>query len=503
MTTQTNNNAGKSGAEAGAVEFVEKLRTALKRDGDFPANAKLVGELRMLVSDPKTTANQVTELILKEPSLGTRVLHMVNSSFYRRAKPIMTVSQAVIQIGMRPLAELCAGLVLLQKFVPAARRGGPFAACLQRTIITSLLTSTLSSNLNTPGSSKADETGYLAGSFSELGVLLLAYYFPQIYDNALRRAETKKHDIRQSIHEITGLSPIQLSIEVINALNLPEFYKHALLAVQDVIDKKNPDEGPPERQNSARLAKALFASQKISTAVVHSKSKQELDSTIQGLKQDLNLDAKVLNNIVGELPQIFKNHCNSIDLVCPPLPEYVAAYGSTALTTSGTEDEQPVSDEVSQFSSFVEEIREAVESREPTASIITRVMETFAWSLHFDRVILMLVGSGKKKLLGRMALGAIDDFDPKKFERPLGPEAGPYAPDAQAFTEGRPIFSGDPLFEDGWPIAAIPIGYGQRSIGVIYADRAGSINDEVSSREQAAIGVLAELLDRSVSIHSK
>ena len=125
-------------------ELIQRLRSALAKDGDFPASAKVVSELRQLTNDPKTTASQITEVILREPSLGTRVLHLVNSSFYRRAKAIMTVSQAVVQIGMRPLAEMCAGLVLLQKFVPTARQGGSFANCLRKTVLTSLLTSSIS-----------------------------------------------------------------------------------------------------------------------------------------------------------------------------------------------------------------------------------------------------------------------------------------------------------------------------------------------------------------------
>ena len=119
-----------------ALDLLDKMRKALQKDGDFPASARVVNELRTLISNSQTTATQITEVILKEPSLGTRVLHLVNSSFYRRAKPIMTVSQAVIQVGMRPLAELCSGLVLLQKFIPVAGRGGAFAECLQRSIVT-------------------------------------------------------------------------------------------------------------------------------------------------------------------------------------------------------------------------------------------------------------------------------------------------------------------------------------------------------------------------------
>ena len=36
-------------------EFVEKLKKALRRDGDFPASAKVVTELKTLVSNPGST----------------------------------------------------------------------------------------------------------------------------------------------------------------------------------------------------------------------------------------------------------------------------------------------------------------------------------------------------------------------------------------------------------------------------------------------------------------
>lgn len=489
--------------DAGSVtseQFLEKLRKALRRDGDFPASAKIVAELRKLTSDPKTTANQVTEVILREPSLGTRVLHLVNSSFYRRAKPIMTVSQAVIQIGMKPLSELCAGLVLLQKFIPLARRGGAFADCLQKTILTSLLSSNISAELSATNQTvKVDETGYLAGSFSELGTLLLAYYFPQVYESAIKRAESKRQDLSQSISEITGLSPSQLSIEVIEALGLPKFYRDTIVNAQSVATPGAAANSQPMPEELARVSKAIFAAQNISDVVVHSKNKQQLDAIISSVTAKIGLPPRALNSIVGELPNTFKNHCSSIELQLPSLPEFVEAY-SEATPAGGTE--QPSSLQEDKFAQFVDEIRQAVESHEPPATVITTVMETFAWSLNFDRVLLLLIASGKRKLVGRMLLGRMENFNPQTFERPVGNEANPYAPDATAFRESRPVFNGDPLLDKGWPLAVIPVGFGQKAIGVIYADRTATESRELSGREQAAIGVLAELLDRSISLHS-
>lgn len=498
--------AGHSKTAITAEELVRKLRNALRRDGDFPASAKVVSELKQLTSDPKTTANQVTEVILREPSLGIRVLHLVNSSFYRRAKPIMTVSQAVVQIGMKPLAEMCSSLVLLQKFVPAARRGGSFASCLRKTVLTSLLASTIAPG--TPSSQRSptrtDEYGYLAGSFYELGSLLLAFYFPQIYDAAVKRAEWKCLEVGQGIKEITGLSPIQLSLEVIEALDLPPFYREVLRACEPPTGE-SPVQTKPLTASGlpdiTQIGRSVNAAKSISEVVTAGKSRQELEQVLDQVKNKFGFDAQFLNKVMAELPAIFKDHCSCLDLQLPALPEFVMSYreGGEMLSPRGQLDED------SQFNQFVSEIRQAVESREPTASIITSVMETFAWSLGFERVLLLLVASAKTKLVGRLLLGNVPNFDPKKLERPLGSRAGSQAPDAVAFNESRPVFNGEAIFSGGWPLAAIPIGFGQRAIGVIYADRDSSKQDgvkELSAREQAAIGILAELLDRSLSLQA-
>ena len=508
--------------DAKATEFLEKLKKALSRSGDFPASARVVSQLRELVSNPDTSTNQVAELILGEPSLGARVLHVVNSSFYKRAKEIYTVSQAVVQIGMRPLAELCSGLILLQKFIPAARKGGPFATCLKRTITTALLTSSLTSEMNkdSNGGSEEktgkDEAGYLTGSFAEMGTLLLAYYFPKLYESAEKRSQTKNQPLAKSIKELVGLSPFEISKEVISELKLPQKYI-------DVIDQGNTLLEEPTKKTSkamesnkdAPLIYSLYAGSRLSTAITDGNSGDEIQDVLDELHNIVPLENVSMSEVLGSLTEAFEDYCSALELKLPKLPEELKEYREQKArekeqdegiseSGEGAEESSPRQklSEEEQFAEFVEEIRAAVENREPSASVITTVMETCAWGLGFDRVLLMLLAPGKKHLAGRMLLGNIEGFNPKEFTRPIGKEASSYAPDAASLSEGRPVYRGDPLFDEGWPFAAIPVGFDKRSVGVIYADRTNDGDKELSAREQAAISVLAELLDRSISMNS-
>lgn len=477
-------------------QFLEKLRGALQRDGDFPASARVITELRKLAQDPRSTANQIAEVILREPSLGTRVLHLVNSSFYRRSRPIMTVSQAVIQIGMKPLAELCTSLVLLQKFVPPARQGGTFARCLRQTILTSILSSSLPSAGSGPTSSKSDECGYLAGSLSELGMLLLAYYFPQVYDKALQRAESKRMPVSQAVAEMVGLSTLELSLEVARALDLPEFYQEVIRAAANPPQQSAERGVSLERAAIMRASRTLFAARALSETLSTTASPGEFERVVRQCSERLGCEIKALGRVLGQLPDAFGRHCAASELNLPALPDFIGKLSREEVP--GEPVDEPRGTDEDRFAQFVEEIREAVRSREPSASVITTVMETLAWGLKFDRVLLMLIAPGRKVLLGRMLLGEVPNFDPKSYQRPLGRAAGPHAPDAVAVAEGRSIFTGDSLFLNGWPLTAIPLGFGTRCIGVIYADRCHD-ETELSPREQAAIGLLAELLDRSIT----
>ena len=493
--------------------FIGKLKSALRKDGDFPASAKTVTELRMLVNDPKTTASQITEVILREPSLGIRVLHLVNSSFYRRGKTIMTVTQAVVQIGMKPLAELCAGLILLQKFVPAARQGGPFAYCLRRSVLSSLLASSVSNQISVSETSREkanDETGYLAGAFAELGTLLLAFYFPQIYESALKRAEEKGLDLGTAIKHTIGLTPLQLSTEVIRALELPAYYIDVLEASQEPKTVANLSKLPTSREQVMSTANSVFAGTLLSDVISAGKGKLDMDKALSKLKDQLGVSPETLLNVVGSITPVYLEHCSSLQLTLPSLPEYLRSYEKAAAEKSaGSAAGSDAAEESveSNVRDYIEEIKRLVDERAPTATIVTTVMETLAFGLGFDRVIMMLVNQSRDKLIGRMMLGQIPNFDATKFHRPIGRTAHPQAVDNLAFSEGRAVFAGEPVFEDGWPRMAIPIGFGKRAVGVVYGDRSktvdAAIKRELTSREQANITLLAELLDNSIAAQGK
>jgi HD-like signal output (HDOD) protein len=484
-------------ATEGRDGILKKLRDALNADGDFPVRARVVADIRKLANDPETPMDKIVELILGEPSLGMRLLHMVNSVLYNRRVEILTVSQAVVHLGMRALADVCAGLVLLQRFTPTAQRGGIFADNVKKSILTSVLTSAF-----VVADDDAEERGYLAGTFYSMGPLLLAFYFPQVFEAAEKRAVKRGQTITQSITETLGIAPVALSAGIVENLSIPEYYSEVIGAAVDIQSKVPESES---EYSYSQLAQALADASKVADAIVDTHTRMELKTALESFVSKSTVSIDQLVKILSKVPAVFKQQCETIDMKFLTLPEhfvsFLASPDDLEHVSESAEEEALTGD---QLNYYLEDIRQAILNQENMSSIITSVMEAIAFGLEFDRVMLMVSDSGETTLQGKMALGESFGIEPTRFTRAILDESHDAHPDSNAFVVRSVEMYGDPVFEDGWPFLAIPIGQNASPIGVIYADIVQGASkglDGLNERTQLAANVLADLLDQALLIN--
>lgn len=486
-------NTPNSQIPAAGDDIITRLTEALKKDGDFPASAAVVNKLKELTKDPRASSQQVAEVILTEPSLSTRILHLVNSAMYRRSKTIMTVSQAVVAVGMKSIAELCAGVILLQRFIPAARNGGAFADCFKKSMVTSLLSSSFSESIvgTNEGNSSGNELGYISGFFSEIGTMLLAYYFPKIYDSAVQRAKQKGISIADSLHQITGHSPTDLSVAVIQALGLPSFYCDVVRTINDKDRLNQENIRSLEETKLIIAARSVGAGYKVSAAIAEG-NKEGVDKALSEVSSEYNLEFETVGKALANLQNIFSEHCSISEIQLPSLPEFLHNYSSEPLPIS---DVKEIPSTSTKLISLIDEIRQAVDNHESTATVITATMEALKFGLQFDRVLLMLLDPTKKNLVARMGLG-IEGFKVGMISVVFTESASSSA--VRCLKESRPLYQGEPLLLDGWPVAFIPIGNTKRGPGIIYADKKDQ-TDELPESDKATISVITNLLEKSLS----
>lgn len=135
---------------------------------ELPVLGGVVQELESVTGKNNSTALQLADVILKDPSLTSRVLKVANCVIYNPTinNPITTISRAVVQLGITGVKSIYASVVLIDKLLtdqspPHALNG----------IVHAINAAVQASNIMARVTGKANEEVFIAALLYRLGEL--------------------------------------------------------------------------------------------------------------------------------------------------------------------------------------------------------------------------------------------------------------------------------------------------------------------------------------------
>ena len=141
----------------------------------IPSPPQIITRLLAMISEDRCSADELSELILKDPSLTARILKVANSPFYQFSNKIETVSHAISLLGQETIRMICVSESFLAIF-PMNR--GRLHQLFQRHNDHSLLTGIIAKALIAYLSPDVDpEKAFIAGLLHDIGKPILWYNF--------------------------------------------------------------------------------------------------------------------------------------------------------------------------------------------------------------------------------------------------------------------------------------------------------------------------------------
>lgn len=161
----------------------EGVLAALEQAGALPTLPGVYQRIRALAADPSSTAADLGKVVSEDPALASRLLRLVNSSFYGLPGKIASLSRAAVMVGFKALEKLALTASVVELF---RGRGGPgldLAGLWEHSLATALLARALARQA---GVGQAEEV-FAAGLLHDIGKLVLSSRFPGPYGRALAR----------------------------------------------------------------------------------------------------------------------------------------------------------------------------------------------------------------------------------------------------------------------------------------------------------------------------
>lgn len=219
---------------------IEYLLRRMRRKKEFPTVSRTLIDINKLTAaESDASADKLSNVILRDFSLTSKLLKLVNSSFYgTRGGKITNVSQAVVLLGLEQVRMTANSLTF---FGHMKSDDDLLKDAMTRSFLSGLISRHLAKRQSLP---QAEES-FISGMFQSLGENLVIYYFRDEYDEILDVVAEKGITKGEAAEQVLGVSLAAIGSAVAATWQLP---KAMIFAIQGVSAGRVPEPESPEEQ---------------------------------------------------------------------------------------------------------------------------------------------------------------------------------------------------------------------------------------------------------------
>ena len=203
----------------------KQIEAFIARVKEFPTLPTIYSRLMDVMSNPRSTAHDVADIISQDQAAASKVLKVANSSLYGFYGKINTISKAITYIGFDEVKNLVIALSIFNIFSDAKKNYLMNPIDLWKHSIGVAVTTRL---IGKTIGVKNVENYFLAGILHQLGKLFLYKIQPDEYTKVIAYALSKQIPVRDAEQEKLGITYTVAGELLAEKWNLPKSIKDAI-----------------------------------------------------------------------------------------------------------------------------------------------------------------------------------------------------------------------------------------------------------------------------------
>jgi HD-like signal output (HDOD) protein len=216
--------------------FVKEIVQKILKNNSFLTFTSQINDVNRILKMKYSSANDIADVILKDLALTTKLLKLVNSSFYGQFsnKGIKTVSEAMIILGTEEIKLAAASLKIYELMQDIAN-----IKILKQKVLKALQRSIIARQIAIDENIDGAEAIQISAMLYDFGEYLVALFSPDVFINIEIYSEEKHLSKELASKSIIGVSYSELGRFVASKWNLPKSIIYAMRPVFDFEADKN------------------------------------------------------------------------------------------------------------------------------------------------------------------------------------------------------------------------------------------------------------------------
>lgn len=181
----------------------------------LPAVPRIYAKLQEMVKDDSVTVSEVAHVISTDSAIAAQVLHIVNSAFFRLARRVTNIEQAVSYLGFATIRNIALSVEIVSRW--SATAVGPVD--FEKLQLHAQRVSAAARSLTTK-TPMADDA-MLAGLLHDIGYWVLAQECPTEFQSAVQLAAQNHIQLYEAETQIFGASHAEIGAYLLGLWGLP------------------------------------------------------------------------------------------------------------------------------------------------------------------------------------------------------------------------------------------------------------------------------------------
>jgi HD-like signal output (HDOD) protein len=269
------------------------LAALFENVAELPTLPSVVAQISRMTVSPRTNASDIGKLISNDPALSSKILKLVNSSYYGFPRRITSVTKAIVLLGFAKVKNMAISAAVVDVFRAAGDMDGFDFLQYWRHAVGCAVAGEVIARRLLPGRS---DDAFVGGLLAETGKVLMAYVVPQRYAKALEHARREGVPMLEAERAVLGSDHAQAGALLAESWNFPP------VLVEMIRHQAEPDGARTERPvtDVVHLAHCMVAALGILGA-----GEQWVPALNPGTWKNLKLEDAALLSLMDEYLRAF------------------------------------------------------------------------------------------------------------------------------------------------------------------------------------------------------
>ena len=225
------------------MDFIAEIDQKISES--IPTASSMLGEVTKTIYDPRSSAQDLADIIERDPPITAKTIRVANSAYYGTSSRVNSLKRAIVILGFDTVKEIVTSIAMVHYFFDPKHKSEVNRVGMW---LHSVGTAYAARMIAEKTGRERPDVAYTVGLLHDIGKIVMVIAFPDLYARAVRYAHKKKFHIVNAEHTLFNVDHSMVGNIICSKWKLPE-------AITDAISYHHNREAQTEHDNLVKIVR--------------------------------------------------------------------------------------------------------------------------------------------------------------------------------------------------------------------------------------------------------